>query len=155
VGSGGLDEAERLLDEADGVLGGTGPWFRLLPLYLRAVLAVRRRKPDEALEFVRASLEQIRELHDKFAFVYALVPLASAAVLKGDHAWAARILGAGQAVTEQTGPTVSDASVADLRTSAEEEACAHLGQDRWARGRAAGRAASIDSLIHDIDSRRG
>jgi ATP/maltotriose-dependent transcriptional regulator MalT len=111
VGSGGLDEAERQQDEADGVLGGTGPWFRLLPLYLRAVLAVRRRKPDEALEFVRASLEQIRELHDKFAFVYALVPLASAAVLKGDHAWAARILGAGQAVTEQTGATVSDASV--------------------------------------------
>ncbi len=155
VGSGRLDDGERLLDEADGMLRGTGPWFRLLPLYLRAVLAVRRRNPDEALEFVRASLGQIRELHDKFAFVYALVPLASAAVLKGDHAWAARILGAGQAVTEQTGATVSDASVADLRKSAEEEACAHLGPDRWARARAAGRAASIDSLIHDIDSRRG
>jgi len=155
LGSGRLDEAQRLLDQTDGVLQGIGPWFRLLPLYLRAVLAVRRRNPDEALEFVRASLGQIRELHDKFAFVYALVPLASAAVLKGDHAWAARILGAGQAVTEQTGATVSDASVADLRKWAEEEACARLGPDRWARARAAGRAASIDSLIHDIDSRRG
>jgi len=155
LGSGRLDEAQRLLDQTDGVLRGIGPWFHLLPLYLRAVLAVRRRNPDEALEFVRASLGQIRELHDKFAFVYALVPLASAAVLKGDHAWAARILGAGQAVTDQTGATVSDASVADLRQSAEEEACAHLGPDRWARARAAGRAASIDSLIHDIDSRRG
>jgi ATP/maltotriose-dependent transcriptional regulator MalT len=155
LGSGRLDEAQRLLDQTDGVLRGIGPWFHLLPLYLRAVLAVRRRNPDEALEFVRASLGQIRELHDKFAFVYALVPLASAAVLKGDHAWAARILGAGQAVTDQTGATVSDASVADLRQSAEEEARAHLGPDRWARARAAGRAASIDSLIHDIDSRRG
>jgi predicted ATPase/DNA-binding XRE family transcriptional regulator len=152
---GKLEEAERLLDEADNILRGTGPWFLLLVLYLRAVLAVRRGNPDEALGFVRASLVQIRDLHDKFAFVFALVPLGSAAVLKGDHAWAARILGAGDAVTEQTGATATDASVADLRKAAEQEACVHLGPDRWARARAAGRAASIDSLIHDIDSRRG
>ena len=114
-----------------------------------------RWNPDEALGFVRASLVQIRDMHDKFAFVFALVPLGSAAVLKGDHAWAARIRGAGEAVTEQTGATATDASVADLRKAAEDEACARLGPDRWARACAAGRAASIDSLIHDIDSRRG
>ena len=64
---------------------------------------------------MRESLTRIRELHDKFAFVYALVPLAAAAVLKGNDAWVARILGARDAVTERTGVTVSDKSVQDLR----------------------------------------
>jgi hypothetical protein len=44
-------------------------------------------------DFVRERLSYTRELHDKFAFAYALVPLAATAILKGDHAWAARILG--------------------------------------------------------------
>ena len=94
----------------------------------------------------------VRELHDKFAFVYALVPLAAAAVLKGDDAWAARILGARDAVTEHTGATVVDKSVHDLQERAEREVRARLGPDRWARAYAAGRGASIDSLMQDIDS---
>ena len=81
----------------------------------------------------------IRELHDKFAFVYALVPLAAAAVLKGDDAWAARILGARDAVTERTGATVVDQSVHALGEQAEREVRARLGPDRWARAYAAGR----------------
>ena len=95
--------------------------------------------PDEAIALVRESLTRIRELHDKFAFVYALVPLAAAAVLKGDDAWAARILGARDAVTERTGATVVDKSVHDLREQAEREVRARLGPDRWARAYAAGR----------------
>ena len=91
------------------------------------------------------------ELHDKFAFVYALVPLAAAAVLKGDDAWAARILGARDAVTERTGVTVVDKSVHDLREQAEREVRARLGPDRWARAYAAGRGTSIDALLKDID----
>jgi hypothetical protein len=93
-----------------------------------------------------------RALHDKFAFVYALVPLAAAAVLKGDDAWAARILGARDAVTERTGTTVADKSVHDLRERAEREARTRLGPDRWARAYAAGRVTSIDSLMKEIDS---
>ncbi len=115
---------------------------------------MRRGNPDEAIALVRESLTRIRELHDKFAFVYALVPLAAAAVLKGDDAWAARILGARDAVTERTGVTVVDKSVQDLREQSEREARARLGPDRWARAYAAGRSASIDSLIKDIDSSR-
>ena len=72
-------------------------------LYVRAILAVRRGNADEAIALLRESLTLIRALHDKFAFVYALVPLAAAAVLKGDDAWAARILGARDAVIERTG----------------------------------------------------
>ena len=79
--------------------------------YLRAILAVRRGNADEAIALMRESLTRIGELRDKFAFVYALVPLAAAAVLKGDDAWAARILGARDAVTERTGATVVDNSV--------------------------------------------
>ena len=95
------------------------------------------------------------ELHDKFAFVYALVPLAAAAVLKGDDAWAARILGARDAVTERTGATVVDKSVHDLREQAEREVRARLGPDRWARAYAAGRSDLDRFVDEDIDSRRG
>ncbi len=152
LATGDVDQAERLLDEATAVLRHAGPWFLTLALYLRAILAVRRGNPDEAIALVRESLTRIRELHDKFAFVYALVPLAAAAVLKGDDAWAARILGARDAVTERTGATVVDKSVHDLREQTEREVRARLGQDRWARAYAAGRVTSIDSLIDDIDT---
>ena len=143
--------AERLLDEATAVLRHAAPWFLSWTLYLRAFLAVRRGNPHEAIALVRESLTHIRELHDKFAFVYALVPLAAAAVLKGDDDWAARILGARDAVTDRTGATVVDKSVDDLKDQAEREVRARLGPDRWARAYAAGRSTSIDSLMRDID----
>jgi len=152
LATGDADHAERLLDEATSVLRHAGPWFLTWALYVRAILAVRRRNFDEAIALMRESLTRIRELHDKFAFVYALVPLAAAAVLKGDDAWAARILGARDAVTERSGVTVVDKSVRDLRDQSEREARARLGPDRWARAYAAGRSASIDSLLKDIDS---
>jgi ATP/maltotriose-dependent transcriptional regulator MalT len=94
------------------------PLFVALALYVRAILEVRRGNADAAITAARESLTHIRELHDKFAFVYALVPLAAAAVLKGDDAWAARILGARDAVTERTGVTIVDQSVHDLREQA-------------------------------------
>jgi hypothetical protein len=143
--------AERLLDEATSVLRHAAPWFLSWTLYLRAFLAVRRGNPDEAIAIVRESLTYIRQLHDTFAFVYALVPLAAAAVLKGDDEWAARILGARDAVTERTGAAVVDTLVADLQVQAEREARARLGPDRWARSYARGRGVSIDSLLEDID----
>jgi hypothetical protein len=124
----------------------------LLTLYFHAILAVRRGNPDQAIALVRESLTWIRELHDKFEFVYATVPLAAAAVLKGDEAWAARILGARDAVTETTGATVVDQSVRDLQDEAERKARARLGPDRWARAYAAGRKTSIDALLKDIDN---
>jgi predicted ATPase/DNA-binding XRE family transcriptional regulator len=151
LATGDADQAERLLDEAASELRHAGPWFLTWALYVRAILAVRRGNPDQAIAMMRESLTRIRELHDKFAFVYALVPLASAAVLMGDDAWAARILGVRDVVTERTGVTVVDKSVNDLREQAERDARARLGPDRWARAYAAGRITSIDSLIDDID----
>jgi predicted ATPase/transcriptional regulator with XRE-family HTH domain len=151
LATGDVGQAERLLDEATAALRAAGPWFMTWALYARAILAVRRGYPDEAIALVRNSLTRIRKLHDKFAFVYALVPLAAAAVLKGDDAWAARIVGARDAVTERTGVTVVDTSVQDLREHAERQARERLGPDRWARAYAAGRGASIDALLKDID----
>jgi hypothetical protein len=145
------DRAERLLGDASVALEGAGPWFLLLTLYLRAVLAVRRNKPDLAITLMRESLVRIRELHDKFAFVYALLPLAAAAVIKGDDAWAARLLGARDAVIERTGAAVADTSADDLKEQAERDVRARLGPDRWAQAYAAGRRASIDTLLNDID----
>jgi hypothetical protein len=143
--------AQRLLDDATLVLRDAGPWFRSLALYVRAILAVRQGNSNDALGFVRESLVDIRELHDKFAFVNSLVPLAAAAVLKGNDLWAARILGARNAVTERTGAMVVDRSADDLRDQAEREVRARLGASRWSRAYAAGRATSIDSLIKEID----
>jgi hypothetical protein len=80
-----------------------------------------------------------------------LVPLAAAAVLKGEDAWAARILGARDAVSKSTGVNVVDPSMHDVQEAAEREARARLGPDRWAVAYAAGRKTSIDALLKDID----
>jgi predicted ATPase/DNA-binding XRE family transcriptional regulator len=138
-------QAECLLEEATSVLRRAGPWFLMQVLYVRAIRAVRRGSPDEAIALLRENLTRIRELHDKFGFVYALVPLAAAAGLKGDDAWAARILGARDAVIERTGITVVDTPVHDLRERAQREARARLGPDGWARAYAAGHRVLIDS----------
>ena len=151
LATGDAGHAERLLDEATSVLEQAGPWFLTWALYVRAVLAVRRGNADEAIALMRRSLTRIRQLHDKFAFVYALVPLGAAAVLKTDDAWAARIVGARDAVTERTGVTVVDKSVRDLQDGAE-RARERLGRDRWAQAYAAGRRSSIDTLLKDIDA---
>jgi len=74
---------------------------------------------DEAIALVRESLTWIRDLQDKYAFAYALVPLVAAAVLKGDDEWAARILGARDAVSERTGAQVLLKLVHDLQVESE------------------------------------
>jgi predicted ATPase/DNA-binding XRE family transcriptional regulator len=149
---GDVAEAERLLDEATSVLRHSGPWFLALVSFRRAALAVQRGNPDEAIGWARESLTLFRQLHDKFAIVYALVPLAVAAALKGDDLWTARILGARDAVTERTGATVVDKWMHALGEQTEREVRARLGQDRWGRAYAAGRVTPIDSLIKDIDN---
>ena len=149
--TGDAGQVELLLDDATVVLRNAGPWFLSLVRYLRAILAVRRGNADETIVLIRESLTRIAELRDKFAFVNALVPLAAAAVLKGDDAWAARILGAREAVTASTGATAVDTSVDDLKELAEREVRARLGPDQWARAYAAGRVSSIDALLRDIE----
>jgi len=144
--------AERLLEEATSVLRNTAPWFLSWTLYLRAFVAARRGNAEEAIALLRECLTLVRELRDKFAFVYAMVPLAAAAALKGDHVWAARILGAADSTSERTGAAVTDRAVLRLRQEAERDSRARLGLNRWSRSYSAGRVASIDSLIKEIDS---
>jgi predicted ATPase/DNA-binding XRE family transcriptional regulator len=154
LATGDAEHAERLLDQATSVLRGVGPWFLVVTLYVRATVAARRGSPDEAIALVREALTCIRDLQDKFTFVATLVPLAVAAVLKGDDAWAARILGARDAVIERTGITLIDRPVRDLREETERDARARLGPNRWAHAYAAGRTASIDAILRDIDTAR-
>jgi tetratricopeptide (TPR) repeat protein len=151
---GDFEQSERLLDDATSVLRHAGPWFLNLPLYVRALHAVRRERADEAIALVRETLLCSRKLHDTFAFIYALTPLAVAALIKEDYAWAARIFGARDAVTERTGVSLVDKSVAELRERTERDVRDHLGPDRWERAYSAGRSASIDSLLKDIDRAR-
>ena len=155
LATGDPGQAERLLDEATSVLRDAGPWFLSLVAYLRAILAVRRGDADEAIALIRDSLTRIRELKDhSLAFVGALVVLAAAAALKGDDTWVARILGAQDAVTDGTGVIVVDSSSRHLREQVERDSQARLGPERWALAYAAGRKASIDALIKDIDDRQ-
>ena len=145
------DQAGRLLDEATSVLRHAGPWFLSRALFVRAILAVGRGNADDAIALVRESLTRVRDLQDKYVFIHALVPLAAAAALKGDDAWAARILGARDAVTEHTGATVVVKPVHGLKERAEREVRSRLGPDQWALTYAAGRTTSIDSLLKDIE----
>jgi tetratricopeptide (TPR) repeat protein len=154
VATGDDDEAERLVDEATSCLRHTGPWYSSLALYVRAILALRRDKPDEAIAVVRDSLTQSRQLDDKFACVGALRLLAIAAALKGDATWAAQILGARDTVIEHTGTAFVDESVHALAERAERDVRTHLGPGPYARAYEAGRGASIDSLLQDIEGRR-
>ena len=140
-------QAEQLLDQAEPLLRDAGPWFLLYGLYVRAVLALRRGDSDQAIAVIR---EQSRSASASFMtssrLVYTLVPLAAAAILKGDAAWAARILGARDAVTERTGITLVDDRVHDLREHAEREARARLGPERWAIGARRG-ARQLDRCV--------
>jgi tetratricopeptide (TPR) repeat protein len=146
-------EAERLLDEATPMLRQGGPFYLCLALCGRAMLAVQRGDPDQAIALVRESLPHIRALHDKFAFMRAMAILAAAVALRGDHAWAARLLGVYEMVAERTGATLVG-HVRDLRERTESAARDRLGPDGWARAHGGGRAASIDALIHEIDTAR-
>ena len=143
--------AEPLLADAEAALRDCGPWFLLPVRCFRAILAVRRQDADAAIAFVCESLNCSRQIQDRFGFVYSLGPLAAAAELKGEHAWVARILGARAAVTERTGVVVIDNAVRDLRERAEQQARLILGADRWGLEFTAGRSASIDALLNDID----
>jgi ATP/maltotriose-dependent transcriptional regulator MalT len=143
-------EAETLLDEAASVLRHSGPWFLALVSFRRATLAVFRGNADAAIAAARESLTLFRQLKDNFAVVYALVPLAAATALKGDDLLTARILGARDAVTERTGAIVADRSLHALGEEAERAVRARLADDRWGRAYAAGRSASLDSLMKDI-----
>jgi predicted ATPase/DNA-binding XRE family transcriptional regulator len=149
--TGDSSEAERLLDEATAMRGEVGAWFISVVRRVRAMLAVQRGRADEAIAIVREGLTEIRKLQDTFAFVTTLIPLAAAAALKGDDAWAARILGARTAVSERTGAAIVHKSVQELKERTERDVRVRLGAEKWARAYAAGRNASIDALIKDID----
>jgi hypothetical protein len=151
LATGDAGQAERLLDEAAPVLRHAGPWFLSLGSYIRAILAVRRGNALQAMVLVRENLTRIRNLQDKVAFFYTLVPLAAAAVLEGEDAWAARILGAREAVSKSTGVNIVDPSMHDVLEAAERDARARLGPDRWAVAYAVGHKISIDALLKDID----
>jgi predicted ATPase/DNA-binding XRE family transcriptional regulator len=153
LASGDPAAAERLLDEAGSALSHAGPWFMSLGLYVRALLAVRREDADETMDRVRDSLMRIRELHDTFAFVYTLVPLAAAAALRGEHAWAARILGVRESIVQRTGILLLDMPANDLQQKVEQDARTRLGPDQWTIAYAAGWKTSIDRLLKDIDDR--
>jgi predicted ATPase len=153
VADGDLDAADRYIAEATNVLAHAGPWSSLIVLYVRSVLAIRRSKPMEAIALARESLSRIHALHDKFALVYALAPLAAAAERNGDDAWAARIVGLRDAISERTGATAVDYALRDLDERVERATRTRLGPRHWAREYEAGRGRSLESLLKEVEDR--
>jgi len=145
-------EAERLLYEATTMLRESGPWFLTPVLCYRGVAAANRGEADLAIGLMKESLGYIRELHDRFSFVHALLPLAAGAMLKGDDEWAARVLGASAAVSSSSGARVAIAVVQDLKDRTERAVRERLGPERWERAYLEGGGCSIDSLLDDIDA---
>jgi predicted ATPase/DNA-binding XRE family transcriptional regulator len=145
-------QAERCLDRATSTLRHSGQWFLARATFVRAILEVRRNAADPALVLVRQSLTLIRELQDKYAFAHAVVPLAAAAALKGDDLFAARALGARDAMIERTGARIVIKQLHEMSDQVVQAARQRLGAERWAAACAAGRQASIDSLLKDIDT---
>lgn len=146
-------QAVQALDEATVALKEAGPWFLAPVRCYRATLALQRRDPDEAIALVRESLTDIRLVQDKYAYVYALIPFASAALLKGDVAWAARILGAHDALAERSGFTVAIALVRELRVQAERDVRRLMEPQQWSQEHTAGAGMSIEQLLNDLDAR--
>ena len=152
LAAGDADQAERLLGEAASILQGAGPWFLLPGRCFQAVLALRRGDADAAIALMRHNLRDIRELHDGYAFVYALLPLAAAAAMKGDAVLATRLLGARDEVAERMGVTIAVATINDLRERVQADTRTRLDPARWTRAYSAGRQTSIDSLFKDLDA---
>ena len=155
IAAGDVRGAEGLLADAVAELRDAGPWFLSLTRNLRALVAIRGGNADEAVSWVHDNLTALRDLGDKFVFVYALVPLSAAAALKGDDAWVARIVGLRDAVMESTGAVVVDRSTHDLRESGERTARARLGAEGWAAAYAAGRRDSLDGVMRDVEAALG
>jgi hypothetical protein len=150
-----LGATEGWLAEASAWLSESGPWCSLIVLYVQAALAVRRNEPDRAIAHVREGLARIHAIRDKFAVLFALAPLAAAAELKGDDAWAARIVGMRDGVSERTGATAVDDSMRDLWERVERDARGRLGPRRWAREYETGRDTSIESLMKEVAAHAG
>ena len=79
----------------------------------------------------------------------------AAAVSKGNDAWAARILGAREAMIERTGNTLVDMPVRDVGEQPERQARARLSPERWDHAYAAGRQASDSRAAQGHRSRAG
>jgi hypothetical protein len=156
IAAGDVAAAEGLLAGAAAELRDAGPWFMSLTRNVRALVAVRGGDADRAIGWVHDNLAAVRDLGDKFVFVYALVPLSVAAALKGDDAWVARIVGLRDALMESTGAVVIvDQSTHALRESGERVARARLGAEGWAAAYAAGRRGSLDGLMRDVEAALG
>jgi predicted ATPase/DNA-binding XRE family transcriptional regulator len=152
LGMGETAASEQLLNEATTVLREAGPWFLTPVLCYRGVGAVSRGEADLAITLMRESLGYIRVLHDRFSFVHALLPLAAGAMLKGDHEWAARVLGASAAVSSSSGARVAISVIQRLKDRTEQEVRERLGTERWERAWLEGASCSIDALLDDIDA---
>jgi hypothetical protein len=123
-----------------GPFGRAGPWFVSRALYVRAIMAVQRGAASEAMALVRGSLTLVSDLRDKYGLAFTLVPLATAAVLRGDDIWAAQILGVRDVISERTGATIVLKMVHDLHAQAERDVRARSigSMVGWLHGRQKG-----------------
>ena len=133
-------EAERLLDEATSVLRqlvrGSWRWCCIVAPFWRCGAGTPMKRSRWCVKASRSSGSSMTS--SRSCTRWSLLPLRRYS--RATTLWAARILGARDAVTERTGATIADKWVHALGDQAEREVRARLGPDRWARAYAAGRS---------------
>lgn len=154
LATGDAEQAERLLEEATSVLRQAGPWFSSLALCVRrhpggaAAILTRRSPWREKASLISAS-STTSSLSCTPWSLSPPRPRSRATTLGRSGSWA---LG-----TPSPNAPVPPWSTSRCTTSMNNrnERCVHaLAPDRWVRAYAAGRSASIDSLMKDIDTAR-
>ena len=124
-----------------------------ISLSISARTALRRGKADEAIALIRESSAAVaRFTTNSHSSSRSLrwPPPQPRRRRHGPH----ELLGTWDAVTERIGASAVDKTVRELRERTEREVRERLGPARWSGAYAAGHAASIDSLLKDIDSAR-
>jgi hypothetical protein len=151
AGDAGL--AERLLDDAAAKLPAAGPWFRSRVLYVRALLAVQRGDPEQAIALVhqssRSTNSSTTSTGSPTPWSRSPARRSSPARTNGRRAcWGARC--------HQRAHGGEDRAQSRPRppgTGGTRGARAPRSRDRWNQAYAAGRVASIESLLEDVERR--
>jgi hypothetical protein len=96
------------------------------------------------------SLTLIGKLNDAFALIYCVALAAAAAAIMQTDVHAARFFGAADAAATRTGMTMADPLSHSIRDRWEKPVRDRMSISQWNRAYAAGKEASIDTLIQEI-----
>ena len=149
--AGDLDDAERLIREAQAVLCEASSWWgHGITFSYLAQLAQLRGRPDESIRFALEAVARLERHDDRFDLVFCLVYLACACIDKGADVMGARLLGALDAVMNATGLGILDPATRQMRERYEGILEARCDPRTFERARASGRETPLPRLRREL-----